>query len=435
METETMAVHEFSPVFLVGLLGLILLGIVLAVALVKGRARSGVLGAIVVTVLVSSLLAIATMVGVRHRRSAETGLREAQTAVARDVAVEQQRRTARIRSNATRRTRTPDGSEATEVVQTGTDGPGSADVYPSPELAAAGVMKDAARALESVTQANSPPPTAYLVGDAPRQVLDAAAAALRTHGLVRHVEVQQCSSALMPSPPTGPSGTADVVTCELELRADGEQIVRATVRGPRGQLTRSASYVDKPWAADPGPYLSYTKDRNIVAQSRRQHANPQLAMHDAMDDAAAQLLPHVRRGIRRAVADGQLDPRAEMPDGRLREMIVDRVHSGELIVDRFASRSRRSYGDVWRQSLLIDASPHVMDRLAINLGGQAMAYRNVQFGSWSKLALSIGGILLLILLVYLLLNAATKGYYVWILRLVAVILAAALAAALTHLMA
>ena len=429
-----MAALEFSFLFLLGLGGLLVLGVVLVVALGKGRARFGILGAVILLLLVG--LTAVLLHRLRDRRPLARDMRGVRTSVAPDMpALEQPRRAIPGRRNSSRPQRTPPGRPvATEVADAGAM-PQSADVYPSPELAAAGVMKDAARALESVTQANSPPPTVHLFGDAPQQVLDAAAAALRTHGLVRHVEVRHGSSALRPPPPTGPSGAADVVTCELELRPGGEQIVRATVRGLRGQLTRSASFLDKPWAADPGRYLSHTKDRNIVAQSRRQHANPQLAMHDAMADAAAQLLPHVRRGIRRAVADGQLDPQAEMPDGRLRELIIDRIHSGELIVDRFTSRSRRSYGDVWRQSLLIDASPHVMDRLAINLGGQAMAYRNVQLGSWSKLALSIGGIMLLILLVYLLLNAATKGYYAWILRLVAVIVAVAVAAALTHLMA
>jgi hypothetical protein len=419
-----MKAFDFSFVFLLGLAGLLVLGIVLAVALTKGKARWGILGAVILVVLVASLALL--MHFVRERRFRETDIRDPQATEARDVAVG-------LRERRTARGPTPGGRDsAVEVVDASV--PQKADVYPSAPLAAAGLMTDVARALESITPTNAPPPTVHLFGEAPQSVLDAAAAALRTEALVRNVEVSLGSSAAT-RPTSAPSGTTDAVTCEITQRSGDEQIVRAVVRGPRGQLTRSASFVDKPWAADPGRYLSNSGRHHVVARSRRLHANARLAMTGALTDAADQLLPLVRRGIRRAVANGRLNPRAEMSDARLRELLIGRIRSERLLRDQFISRSHRSYGDVWSHSLLIDASPQTMDEFAVKLGAEAVGYREARVSNWAHMALSIGGVLLLILLVYLLLNAATKGYYAWILRLMAVIVSAAVAIGVALLMA
>jgi hypothetical protein len=45
-----------------------------------------------------------------------------------------------------------------------------------------------------------------------------------------------------------------------------------------------------------------------------------------------------------------------------------------------------------------------------------------QASTWSRLGMSIGGLAVLILAVYLVLNAATKGYYSLVLRLAAIAL-------------
>ena len=43
--------------------------------------------------------------------------------------------------------------------------------------------------------------------------------------------------------------------------------------------------------------------------------------------------------------------------------------------------------------------------------------------TWARMLLSIVGLLVLISLVYAFLNAATKGYYVWSLRIAGIVLA------------
>ncbi|MBN2313870.1 MAG: hypothetical protein JXM79_08060, partial [Sedimentisphaerales bacterium] len=75
---------------------------------------------------------------------------------------------------------------------------------------------------------------------------------------------------------------------------------------------------------------------------------------------------------------------------------------------------------IWRQALLIDGSTSKLEQLAHH---KVMIARAMKM-SWAKMFFTVFGLLALITIVYAFLNAATKGYYTWSLRIAGIVLAA-----------
>jgi len=101
--------------------------------------------------------------------------------------------------------------------------------------------------------------------------------------------------------------------------------------------------------------------------------------------------------------------------------IVSELRNGTFEKRTFSQRLHRPYGNIWRCAVLVDASP---DRLTY-LKGEYLSHVQSWRTGWMSTSLSAFGLLAVILVVYLFLNAATKGYYVWSIRGAAVVLAAA----------
>jgi hypothetical protein len=80
---------------------------------------------------------------------------------------------------------------------------------------------------------------------------------------------------------------------------------------------------------------------------------------------------------------------------------------GSLVSDRFVSRVHRPYGDIWSEAILVDVSSarlaHIAGEHAVWLSGRQHARRSA--------VASVVGMSLAILLIYAVVNAATKGYF------------------------
>jgi len=145
----------------------------------------------------------------------------------------------------------------------------------------------------------------------------------------------------------------------------------------------------------------------ILARSQQPSTTETQAIAQAMDDAS--------RKISRLLN--------EMPNKGpiLRPPVTvtrtDILNAG-LITDRFGQSFLGSAGTIYRHALLIDASPQKLTQLAnqnmtIWQAGRTRLIRDI---------ISAAGIMILICLVYLFLNAATRGYYTWSLRIAATVL-------------
>jgi hypothetical protein len=94
------------------------------------------------------------------------------------------------------------------------------------------------------------------------------------------------------------------------------------------------------------------------------------------------------------------------------------IRNGSFIADRFAQSFTGTAGRIWRQAILINAS---QDKLAKLAHQKKVAHQSWR-ARWLGELFSIAGLTLLICMVYLFLNAATRGYYTWSLRIASVVL-------------
>ncbi|HEY1685163.1 MAG TPA: hypothetical protein VGG19_10400 [Tepidisphaeraceae bacterium] len=105
----------------------------------------------------------------------------------------------------------------------------------------------------------------------------------------------------------------------------------------------------------------------------------------------------------------------------LKRSLTAAIASGGLQADYLAERFDRPYGTVWTESVLLDASPQKLDSF---LSGRERAWRKRQH----LIAAIRSGAFILVAaawLLYIFLNAVTKGYFTTRLRLGAAVVTAA----------
>ncbi|MCD6392092.1 MAG: hypothetical protein J7M40_01155, partial [Planctomycetes bacterium] len=90
------------------------------------------------------------------------------------------------------------------------------------------------------------------------------------------------------------------------------------------------------------------------------------------------------------------------------------LSSGKIIVDTFSQRFSGLAGPIWREAILLDTSQSKL----IKLVQQKITASRTKRLTWAKMAGTLIGMFALICVVYLFLNAATRGYYAWSLRIV-----------------
>jgi hypothetical protein len=195
-------------------------------------------------------------------------------------------------------------------------------------------------------------------------------------------------------------------------KGENSGTVEVALIGKTGERRKSVRYIYKPWVDNLAEFINRDPHKQwVVARSTQLMPTQHEAERSAIRSAAEQLLPRLK-SHRPALAQRSIEMNA----------VEDRLRSNDIISDRFVQHYKRPYGDVWSESILIDASNIKLQAVASHLlrthhSGRVMVLK--------KFA-SIGGLALLIILVYLFLNAATKGYYKWALRIVGIAGAGAL---------
>ena len=180
--------------------------------------------------------------------------------------------------------------------------------------------------------------------------------------------------------------------------------------------TTSAAWAQgKPWVED-FPAFASTGDgaRWIVGRSTLPCISEAEAFEAATRDAREQLVARLRPLL------------GQSYDGRSEMWLQRRLAQELVIVDRSVSRVHRPYGDIWSESLLVDAPRDRLSRLA----REHAIWRNDRRETAWGAVVSVAGLSITILLIYTAVNAATKGYFRGRLRAAAAVtLALALLAA------
>jgi len=198
----------------------------------------------------------------------------------------------------------------------------------------------------------------------------------------------------------------------------GQGRLVADVRTPDMDVTLDQPFEQMPWVAEPSRFVKeYRGGRWLIAYSDGLQQSQSDAYDSAISAAAEALIGEAQARVAQ-MSPGDIhryERKNDEDPGWLRERIAAELFSRNHATDQFTQRFERPYGTVWREAILIDAEPGMMDRitdaLVYSLDGEATHQRNAWFSIFSLTGLVFG--------TYLFLNMATKGYYAWSLRLAA----------------
>lgn len=164
--------------------------------------------------------------------------------------------------------------------------------------------------------------------------------------------------------------------------------------------TAPSTTPSKAWVDDFAAFASAARGKQwIVGRSTSPCLSEGEAFDAASRDARDQLLLRVRPRLS--------SPRDPDTDAWLRRRLTQELAAGNLVSDRQVGRVRRSYGDLWSEAILIDAS----DRRLNGLVREHELWLRSRHDTRRGAAASIVGLSLAILLVYAAVNAVTKGYF------------------------
>ena len=187
--------------------------------------------------------------------------------------------------------------------------------------------------------------------------------------------------------------------------------IQASVLAADKQASIQADFVEKPWVENFSGFLNTRPNsRLIIAKSADSCMTESEANHEALENACTLIAQMLGESSRRL---------SGIPAPFARPVNSTDILEGDFILDRFVQSFKGTAGRIWRQAFLIDASAEKLAKLAHRKAVTTRARKM----SWARMFFSIVGLLVLITVVYAFLNAATKGYYVWSLRIAGIILA------------
>ena len=187
--------------------------------------------------------------------------------------------------------------------------------------------------------------------------------------------------------------------------------IQASVLAGDKQASMRTEFVDKPWVDDFSGFLNTRPNsRFIIVKSADSCMTEAEANQQAVQSACTQIADML----------GQASPRRSgVPISFARPVNSNDIIEGDFILDRFVQSFEGTAGKIWRQALLVDVSMEKLKNLAQRKAIIALARKT----GFARMFFSIVGLIVLITVVYAFLNAATKGYYVWSLRISGVVFA------------
>jgi hypothetical protein len=186
----------------------------------------------------------------------------------------------------------------------------------------------------------------------------------------------------------------------------------------------TSRFADKPWADDWAGFINANSShRWLIATS----SSPGTSESEATDSARLAVADQLTRLVvdqMRARAGRRFGPKITVKQEWVRNQVISSLQRNvddKLVRDVFVQRFSRPYADVWQASILVDASPKSIDRLVDSYTTLA----RVGEADTKRSVFAVGGIVAVIVLMYLLLNTITKGYFMWRLRAAALLMAIA----------
>jgi len=184
--------------------------------------------------------------------------------------------------------------------------------------------------------------------------------------------------------------------------------VEANVFTMAGNVIVHKRFAEKPWVENFAGFAGLRpKGHFVVARSSGACTSENEAKVQAIRDACDQVSALVGRKW------------STMPGRPALTVSSTDLLEGGFIVDQFVQSFDGMSGRFWRQAMLIDTSAEKLSWL----GSRKSAEVHVVRTTLAHMIVSALGVLLVIVATYLFLNMATRGYYVWSLRIAGAVLA------------
>ena len=176
--------------------------------------------------------------------------------------------------------------------------------------------------------------------------------------------------------------------------------VQSKAKPKQGYGRISLDYDEKPWVTSDAELA----DSERVVQSLRLADSRRDARQQCLDHALEILSPIFDEHARNVYQD-----RPEVPFDT-REAIRVALKNGHFTVDEFTQLLRTADGtDAWRHAMLLTDT--AMNELMVNMNVKAHAQRNARHWRWLSRFGGLVALLICVAILYLVLDAATKGYY------------------------
>ena len=290
------------------------------------------------------------------------------------------------------------------------------DNYPSIRSAARGLADKVSDALPGILPQQQESVEVKVLGNVERTILDQVARLLHNHFHLTDIKVvknDRLSSFI-----DRIDKKESIAVVKVNITAVGSfsiggpvpfsakhSTLQITATAPNGRIRESIGFLDKPWVDDFADYINRNpKGHWLLALSQGPGATEQEAQRQAMTNACGQVarLLQERGQLNRSVSPGD-------------------IRRGGFIEDRFVQKLQGLSGPIWREAMLINGTPEKLEKLARKIANVTARQRK----SRGTTILSLLGMLAVISGVYLFLNAATRGYYTWSIRIMLIILTGA----------
>jgi hypothetical protein len=218
-----------------------------------------------------------------------------------------------------------------------------------------------------------------------------------------HIKVQVDPEAVTVTltPPGGPTTTTSG-PLDLERGSSSPTAVASVL-----------PFEDKPWADSlPNFTLRDEQGRWIIVHADRPALTPEEAETLAKEKGLELVLPMVQEQL--AKAGVHLDVKTKAI-----EELRQAFERGDLVADRFVTRYDRPFGSVWHGAIKVDASPLRIEELS---AGIQLAQHQAML-RLGRAAIVSGVVVTILLVLYALANAVTRGFFTMRLRIATMVLA------------
>lgn len=178
--------------------------------------------------------------------------------------------------------------------------------------------------------------------------------------------------------------------------------LQAAVETPKGKFFKQVSYDYRPWLFDTEKFRSLAGYGQWAVMTSSEAATTQEQAQSQVMESAVHYL------------NEQLAVHKIATAGAVQSDLRERG----FIVDEYSQELKGLSGPIWRAAVLLEVSTERLESLRTHV----VLHEHQVRRSWVKLFVSIGGMIFVIVIVYTIMNALTKGYYSGRFAILAVIL-------------